>query len=201
MYMIHDTYIQGHYATANATAKGGRASSPAHSFPKAGPRQNPQRLQPGPGHYTARSALEGQVLSTKNNAPTALFGRSKAQQRPAGLGGGTSTSTSTSTSTTVTRASVSYAQSPNPGEYTKAGVPACSPRQVESRKRSQGGFRFGTAAKDPLAAPSRLQSCGPPDGHAIYTLPSAICVHGKGSPYRAAPAFSLSGRERFRSPF
>jgi len=72
---------------------------------------------------------------------------------------------------------------------------------VESRKRSQGGFRFGTAAKDPLAAPSRLGSIGPPEGHQLYQLPSAICVQGKGAPYRAAPAFSLSGRERFRSPF
>lgn len=129
------------------------------------------------------------MLSTKRNAPAATFGRSKAQQR-AGLGGGG-----------VGASSGSRAQSPGPGEYGRAGVPACSPRQVESRKRSQGGFRFGTTAKDPLAAPSRLQSCGPPNGHALYTLPSAICVSGKGAPYRAAPAFSLSGRERFRSPF
>lgn len=66
---------KGHYATCNATAKD-RASAPAHSFPKAGPRRDPHRLQRGPGHYVARSALESQVLSTKPNAPAVLFGRS-----------------------------------------------------------------------------------------------------------------------------
>lgn len=181
------------------TAKG-RASCPAHSFPKAGPRRDAQRLQPGPGHYTARSALEGQVLSTKPSAPAVTFGGQSRGQR----GGGPTGDASGSTGSGIgggARSSSKYLfplLSPGPGEYAGAGVPACSPRQVESRKRSQGGFRFGTAVKDPLANLSRLNDCAPPP---LYKLPSAICVQGKGSPYRAAPAFSLSGRERFRAPF
>lgn len=141
------------------------------------------------------------MLSTKPSAPSALFGRSRGQRGgPIGgssTGGGGSGGPRASKSLSPSSALLS----PGPGKYAAAGVPACSPRQVESRKRSQGGLRFGTAAKDPLANPSRLNSCGPPEGHQFYSLPNAICVQGKGSPYRAAPAFSLSGRERFRAPF
>lgn len=52
LYHIHGMSHKGHYATSNVTAKG-RASSLAHSFPKAGPRRDAQRLLPGPGQYGA----------------------------------------------------------------------------------------------------------------------------------------------------
>lgn len=135
------------------------------------------------------------MLSTKRNAPRALFGRSRAQR-----GGSGSRGSSPAPSSVASLAPSASLLAPGPGEYPGARVPACSAKQVDSRKRTHAGFRFGTASKDPLAQPSRLD-CGPPEGNQLYVLPSAICVQGKGSPYRAAPAFSLSGHERFRAPF
>lgn len=44
---------------------------------------------------------------------------------------------------------------------------------------------------------------GPPThtGPGGYKLPSGLCGKGKGYPYRAAPIVSMSGREKFGSPW
>lgn len=83
-----------------------------------------------------------------------------------------------------------------PGEYD-CGVPACE-KQLESHKKTQHGTKFGKGERDPYK-PSVLDVA--PPGPGCYKLPSGLCGKGKGYPYRAAPIVSMSGRNKFGSPF
>jgi hypothetical protein len=99
-------------------------------------------MQPGPGHYRLKASMGTQVLSTKSNAPSSSFGRSRSA-------GGRQTSEAAGG---LVFAGV------GPGEYG-VGVPACSGKQVDSRKRNNGGIRFGQAPKDACKQPSIFDAC------------------------------------------
>lgn len=113
-------------------------------------------------------------MSTKPNHNGLLFGRGK---RPPLL--------LASTSELV-----------GPGEYG-CGVPACE-KQIDSRKRTHQGIKFGRGLRDPYR-PSVLDTS--PPGPGGYKLPSGLCGRGSAYPFRAAPAPSMSGREKFGSPW
>lgn len=115
-----------------------------------------------------------QVLSTKPSNNPLVFGRSK---RPSLL-------------------DVSTSELVGPGEYG-CGISACE-KQVDSRKRTNEGTSFGKAVRDPhKQSVLDVQPLGPGG----YKLPSGLCGRGSGYPYRSAPAPSMSGREKFGSPF
>lgn len=91
---------------------------------------------------------------------------------------------------------VSTSELVGPGEYG-CGVPACE-KQLDSRKKTNHGTTFGKAERDE-SKPSVLDVA--PPGPGCYRLPSGMCGRGSAHPFRASPAVSMSGREKFGSPF
>jgi len=148
--------------------------APKFSFPKSSFPKDKRKLAPGPGAYKLNSAVGKQVLSTKRSNQAVGFGKGN---RPPLL--------APSTSAFV-----------GPGEYG-VGVGACG-KQVDSRKYSNNGVRFGKDARD-KSTKTVLDTPNPGPGH--YKLPSGMCGKGAAYPYRAGPRCSLSGREKFGSPF
>lgn len=144
-------------------------------FPKGKPPPDKAFLGPGPGSYAPLQSMGKQVLSTK---PGSLVpGFSKAP-RPTMVPPGTS--------------------DVGPGEYGPFKA-ACEP-QVDSRKPTPASIKFGTGyrkggglVKQDLSEPS--------PGPGSYTLPGGVATRARGSPYRDSPAATLSGRNKFGSPW
>jgi|TARA_B100001996_G_scaffold80109_1_gene59050 hypothetical protein len=149
-------------------------NAPKYSFPKGHFIKDKARLSPGPGAYVIPSSVGKQVLSTKFNNNGMGFGQG---ERPPLL---------------RTHNDV------GPGEYG-AGISACK-KQVDSRKRTSGFVKFSRCARDKM---SSMASTGEHDlpGPGTYQLPSGLCGSGSSYPFRSAPKSSLSGREKFGSPF
>ncbi|CAM9167508.1 unnamed protein product, partial [Sphacelaria rigidula] len=162
----------GHYKIAIVNPQEDHA--PKYTFPKdVGPtaREKGHRA-PGPGHYNIPTGVGKQVLSTKRSHNGVGFGTGN---RPDLL--------------------VQSTADVGPGEYTVPG--ATGERQIDSRKCSNGGAKFSKAPR--MGKRGSLEDVAPGPGN--YRLPPGICGRGAASPYRSAPAATLSGREKFGSPF
>lgn len=145
--------------------------APEFSFPKSSFPRDKNMLAPGPGAYKAPLAVGNQVLSTKRNALAAEFGTG---ERPPLL----------LVSTEV-----------GPGQY-KNPPDACD-KQSDSRKRSTAMVRFGKGNRSPIAKLGEANAPGPGD----YELQPALCGGGSSYTMRSAPKCSMSGRNKFGSPF
>jgi hypothetical protein len=163
---------QGHYDQTLVNPN--EFHAPIFSFPKGHFPRDKKKMQPGPGAYKLKDSVGKQVLSTKISNNPLMFGKGL---RPPLLQASTS-------------------EFVGPGEYG-CGVPACE-KQLDSRKRTQHGTKFGKSARDPYK-PSVLDVA--PPGPGCYQLPSGLCGKGAAYPFRALPAVSMSGREKFGSPF
>ncbi|KAJ8599678.1 hypothetical protein CTAYLR_004726 [Chrysophaeum taylorii] len=150
--------------------------APTYSFPKGHKRtRDKAHLAPGPGAYSAPSSVGKQILSTKQNRGGIGFGTG---ERPPLL---------------------RVHNDLGPGEYG-VGVAACS-KQVDSRKKTSGFVKFSQGVRtneQSLIAKDEEESR---PGPGTYRLPSGICGGGASYPFRASPKASLSGREKFGSPF
>lgn len=127
-----------------------------------------------PGAYPLPGSMGKQVLSVFPAVPTPVFTNSKREA---------------SGFHSLDGRSAEYA--PPPG--------ACEP-QVDSRKRTCGSIKFGKGyrkgpglQKETLAEPS--------PGPGSYVIPGGISTIARGTPFRSSPAISLSGREKFGSPW
>jgi hypothetical protein len=85
-----------------------------------------------------------------------------------------------------------------PGEY--GAPPGALEPQIDSRKKTCPTIKFGRGyrkgsglIKEKLAEPS--------PGPGSYVIPGGICTAARGTPFRSSPAISLSGREKFGSPW
>eukprot|EP00595_Chromulina_sp_UTEXLB2642_P002218 CAMPEP_0196762204 /NCGR_PEP_ID=MMETSP1095-20130614/1598_1 /TAXON_ID=96789 ORGANISM="Chromulina nebulosa, Strain UTEXLB2642" /NCGR_SAMPLE_ID=MMETSP1095 /ASSEMBLY_ACC=CAM_ASM_000446 /LENGTH=252 /DNA_ID=CAMNT_0042112695 /DNA_START=106 /DNA_END=867 /DNA_ORIENTATION=+ len=150
-------------------------NSIASSFPKAVPPRDKAAWAPGPGSYAILQSMGKQVLSTKKQSPSP--GLSKAE-RPSLVPVGT---------TDI-----------GPAEYNPP--PAACEHQVDSRKSTSGTVKFGLGYKKGgnITKPDLSE---PSPGPGEYKVPGSIATRSKGTPYNNAPAPSLSGREKFGSPW
>jgi len=158
------------------TGKFPRGKTPrATVFPKAIIPRDKSGLGPGPGSYEPLKSLGKQMLSTKPSAPGGMLSKA---ERPSLVPVGT---------TDI-----------GPGEY--APPPAACETQVESSKSTCSTLKFGTGYRKGggLAKPTLME---PSPGPASYTLPGGIATRCKGSPFRDAPAATISGRNKFGSPW
>lgn len=152
--------------------------TPQFSFPKDQRHASPKnKSEPGPGAYSSPSAVGKQVLSTKQNRASMGFGTG---ERPPLL-----------------RVQCDL----GPGEYG-VGIAACQ-KQIDSRKKTSAlvkfskGSRSTSKTKSVIAQDEERSLPGP----GTYRLPSGLCGGGASYPFRAAPKPTLSGREKFGSPF
>lgn len=163
----------GHYNTTDKFLAG---TNPRKSgFPKAGFPRDKAQLAPGPGAYKLPGSMGKQVLSVFPALPAPVF-------TAAGRENG-----STMNSVDI-----------GPGEY---GPPpgACEP-QVDSRKRTCATIKFGRGyRKGPGLQKEKMMEPSP--GPGAYVIPGGVCTAARGTPFRSAPAISLSGREKFGSPW
>lgn len=148
-----------------------------YSFPKERPPMEKSQLAPGPGQYELPASMGKQTLSTKERARDAPFSLAA---RPSLIAPGT---------TEI-----------GPGEY---GVPsAACEAQVDSRKKTQSAIKFGTGyVKNKGGNNTKIDMREPAPGPGSYTLPGGVATQRRGDPYRSAPAASLSGRNKFGSPW
>ncbi|CAM9272070.1 unnamed protein product [Discosporangium mesarthrocarpum] len=148
--------------------------APRYTFPKdSGPATKEKaHRSPGPGRYKIPTAVGKQVLSTKRSHN--------------GVGFGTGNRPDLLMQSTV---------DVGPGEYSVPG--ATGERQIDSRKITRGGIKFSRAQRSGNSISQEDEAPGPGN----YSLPPGICGRSSASPYRSAPAATLSGREKFGSPF
>ena len=86
-----------------------------------------------------------------------------------------------------------------PGEYG-CGIAACT-KQVDSRKSTCSMPKFGTGTRNQAAIGARMANDDIP-GPGNYMLPPALAGSGTAAyPFKSAPKPSMSGREKFCSPF
>jgi hypothetical protein len=145
-------------------------------FPKSMPPRDKALLAPGPGQYKPLYSMGKQVLSTKTGPVVPSFAKA---ERPTLIPPGT---------TDI-----------GPGEYAKANIAACE-SQVDSRKPTCGSIKFGTGYKKG-SNQQQLDMSEPSPGPGSYKLPGGISTIAKGSPFRNSPAATLSGRNKFGSPW
>mmetsp|Transcript_14266 Transcript_14266/g.31476 ORF Transcript_14266/g.31476 Transcript_14266/m.31476 type:complete len:266 (+) Transcript_14266:143-940(+) len=145
------------------------------AFPKGGVPKDKAAMGPGPGSYQPIQAMGKQVLSTKSGSVTLVF--PKASRPSMGIPG---------------------ASDVGPGEYNPP--PAACEQQIDSRKRTCATLRFGEGYRSG-ATGSRFDFSEPSPGPGSYVLPGGVATLTKGSPYRNSPACSMSGREKFGSPW
>ena len=150
-------------------------NAPKYSFPKGHFIKDKARLSPGPGAYVIPSSVGKQVLSTKSNNNGMGFGQG---ERPPLL---------------------RVHNDVGPGEYG-VGISACK-KQVDSRKKTSGFVKFSRCARDKATSTSAKDEEEALPGPGTYQLPPGLCGGGSSYPFRAAPKASLSGREKFGSPF
>ena len=148
---------------------------PKYSFPKGHFIKDKARFSPGPGAYAIPSSVGRQVLSTKSNNNGMGFGQG---ERPPLL---------------------RVQNDVGPGEYG-VGISACR-KQVDSRKKTSGFVKFSRSARDKTSSMTMQNELQARPGPGTYQLPSGLCGSGSSYPFRAAPRASLSGREKFGSPF
>jgi hypothetical protein len=159
---------------------GGRflsGSDPRKSaFPKGSYGADKSLLQgPGPGAYQCPHSMGRQALSTSATAAALVFGKAA---RPSMVPPGT---------TDI-----------GPGEY-RAAPAACDP-QVDSRKPTCALMKFGEGYRKG-GHRDRVDLSEPSPGPGSYTLPGGIATATKGAPFTNSPAISISGRQKFGSPF
>lgn len=144
-------------------------------FPKGNPPKDKAFMGPGPGSYKCAEAMGKQCLSSKPGAVVPGF--AKAPRPSMAVTGGAET---------------------GPGEY-KPGPAACEP-QVVSNRPTCATIKFGTGYKKSKGIKKRDLS-EPAPGPGSYTLPGGVATKAKGSPYRDSPAATMSGRNKFGSPW
>lgn len=164
----------GQYKVANKFLHG--TDNPKYSFPKARLPSDKAQLSPGPGQYDVPGSLGKQPLSTKEKARETAF---PIAARPSLVAPGT---------TDI-----------GPGEYKPS--PAACEFQVDSRKTSCPTTKFGTGFQKNRKLNAKVDLSEPSPGPGSYQLPGGIAVASSGTPYRSAPAASLSGRNAFGSPW
>ena len=86
-----------------------------------------------------------------------------------------------------------------PGEYG-VGISACR-KQVDSRKRTSGMVKFSKGVRDKSQSASAKDELDSLPGPGTYKLPPGVSGSGSANPFRSAPKPSMSGREKFGSPF
>lgn len=150
-------------------------NAPQFSFPKALPPHPRDKFAPGPGQYhLPASVASKQVLSTMKSVSVADFG------------------TSTRPPLLVVSSEV------GPGHY-ESTVNACS-KQTDSRKKSSANMKFGTGGRHIPAVGAPIPAKHAP-GPGDYQLAPALCGSGAAYIYNAAPRCSMSGRNKFGSPW
>jgi Sperm-tail PG-rich repeat len=149
-------------------------NSVANTFPKASAPRNKQIWTPGPGSYEPLQSMGKQKVSTKTDAPIVLFAKA---ERPSLVPTGMT--------------------SIGPAEYEPSPA-ACEP-QIDSRKPTAPNIKFGTGYKKAAARKPNLQEPSP--GPGSYNIPGSIATHSKGTPWTNAPVVSISGRNKFGSPW
>lgn len=163
----------GHYKPKKPNLN--ETDAPKYSFPKSSHPRDKAKLQPGPGAYTLNPAVGKQALSTKETVASTAFSKG---ERPALM--------------------LASTADVGPGEYG-CGVPACT-KQVDSRKTTCPMPKFGTGTRNQAPIGSRMANEDVP-GPGNYKLPPGISGGGSHYIYNAAPKPSMSGREKFGSPF
>jgi len=155
-----------------------------------------------------------QMLSTKPTAPAGSLPKS---ERPSLVPVGTTVMTQSYYQIIII--TFESMKDIGPGEY--APPPAACEVQIESSKTTcptlkviltlinsltlsnsltHARAQFGTGYRrgGGLVKPTLLE---PSPGPAAYTLPGGISTRSKGSPFRDAPAATISGRNKFGSPW
>ena len=144
-------------------------------FSKSIPQVEKSGLAPGPGAYGAAASMGKQVLSTKPANAIVKFGSAERQ----GM-------------------AVKGASDVGPGEY---GAPrgACDV-QVTSNKPTCGSIKIGTgySKKGKLV---RGDFSEPSPGPGAYKTLGGVGTRAKGTIYRNSPAATMSGRNKFGSPW
>lgn len=147
-----------------------------YSFPKERAPMEKSQLAPGPGQYELPPSMGKQPLSTKERSRESPFPLSA---RPSLIAPGT---------TEI-----------GPGEY---GVPsAACEAQVDSRKPTKSAIRFGTGYSKNKGTMQKIDMKEPAPGPGSYELPGGVATAKRGDPYRSAPAATMSGRNKFGSPW
>jgi hypothetical protein len=144
-------------------------------FPKALPLRDKGGLAPGPGSYEPAQSMGPQQLSTKPDAAMPLFGKAA---RPTMVPPGT---------TDI-----------GPGQYGCFNG-ACE-EQIDSRKPTCALIRFGTGYKK-VSGNGKPDLSEPSPGPGAYILPGGVASKAKGTPYRNSPSATISGRNKFGSPW
>eukprot|EP00600_Ochromonadales_sp_CCMP1393_P006100 CAMPEP_0174973782 /NCGR_PEP_ID=MMETSP0004_2-20121128/11438_1 /TAXON_ID=420556 /ORGANISM="Ochromonas sp., Strain CCMP1393" /LENGTH=247 /DNA_ID=CAMNT_0016224279 /DNA_START=119 /DNA_END=862 /DNA_ORIENTATION=+ len=145
------------------------------AFPKGGLMKDKAAQGPGPGSYQPIQSMGKQVISTKAGAVQPVFSKAA---RPSMV--------------------IDGASDVGPGEYNPP--PAACDNQVDSRKRTCATLKFGEGYKTGGSS-SKFDFSEPSPGPGSYVLPGGVATLAKGSPFRNSPAVSLSGRNKFGSPW
>jgi len=78
--------------------------------------------------------------------------------------------------------------------------PAACDKQVDSTKATCASVKFGEGYRSGTTS-ERFDFSEPTPGPGAYILPGGVATKAKGSPYRDSPSASISGRNKFGSPF
>jgi hypothetical protein len=144
-------------------------------FPKGHFPQSKAALSPGPGTYEPLQSMGKQPISTKPDAFVPVFPKAS---RPSMVPPGT---------TDI-----------GPGQY--GAFSAACEEQVDSRKPTCSSIKFGTGYRKSNNM-TKLDLAEPSPGPGSYVLPGGVATKAKGSPYRDSPAATISGRNKFGSPW
>lgn len=144
-------------------------------FPKGELPKDKSQMGPGPGSYAPIQSMGKQVISTKKAAEAMKFGKApRGSLVPPGT-------------TEI-----------GPGQYQPP--PAACENQVDSRKPTCGKIKFGEGYRSGQNH-KKFDFSEPSPGPGSYKLPGGVATKAKGTPYRSSPAISISGREKFGSPW
>jgi len=144
-------------------------------FPKGGFIRDKSQMGPGPGSYSPLQSMGKQVLSTKTGSVEVAFAKAP---RPSLVQPGLS--------------------EVGPGEY-KPPAAACDV-QIDSRRTTCPKVKFGEGYR-PNGQKKTFDFSEPAPGPGSYVLPGGVATIAKGSPFRNSPQVTLSGRNKFGSPW
>jgi hypothetical protein len=68
-------------------------------------------------------------------------------------------------------------------------------------KPTKSAIRFGTGYTKNKGGVQKIDMKEPAPGPGSYNLPGGVATSRRGDPYRSAPAASMSGRNKFGSPW